>query len=114
MTTKEHRYLQEDELIRRPVAALLQAPGPVETARFLNLPPERRRDAVERHREWQESLDKERLFDEVFSIGNQEWVMGDEDQHPVSSIQHPVSSIQKTKALPSPTGTGASALAVPP
>ena len=38
MTTKEHRYLQEDELIRRAVAALLQAPGPVETARFLNLP----------------------------------------------------------------------------
>ena len=87
MTTKEHRYLQEDELIRRAVAALLQALGPVETARFLNLPRERRRDVVERHREWQESLDKERFFDEVFSIGNQEWVMGDDDQHPVSRKQ---------------------------
>lgn len=67
MIAKKHHYLQEDELVRRAVAALLQAPGPVETARFLNLPRKRRRDAVERHREWQESLDQERFFDEVFS-----------------------------------------------
>lgn len=67
MTVKEHRYLQEEELIRRALAALLQALGPVEMARFLMLPRDHRMDAVQRHREWQASLEQESFFNEVFS-----------------------------------------------
>ncbi len=67
MTVKEHRYLQEDELIRRALTALLQALGPVEMARFLMLPRDRSLDVVQRHREWQASLEPESFFNEVFS-----------------------------------------------
>jgi hypothetical protein len=59
MTVTEHRYLQEDELIHRAVEALLRTLGPVETTRFLDLARSRPLDSVQRHRVWQESLDKD-------------------------------------------------------
>lgn len=60
------RYLPEEELVRRGVEALVQALGPVETTRFLTLTPQRRLDVVQRHRQWQDTLVKEQVFDEVF------------------------------------------------
>lgn len=60
------RYLPEEELVRRGVEALVQALGPVETTRFLTLTPQRRIDVVQRHRQWQDTLVKEQVFDEVF------------------------------------------------
>jgi hypothetical protein len=66
MTTVEHAYLQEDELVRRAIAALLRSLGPVEATRFLTLPRRRHVDAVQRHREWQETLDQDVFFDQVF------------------------------------------------
>ena len=66
MTVTEHRYLQEEELIRRAVEALLHTLGPVETTRFLDLARSRPLDSVQRHRVWQESLDKDTFFKQVF------------------------------------------------
>ena len=63
----EHVYLQEDEVIQRAVNALVEALGPVEAARFLTLPRRRRLDSVARHHKWQDSLDKDRFFDQVFA-----------------------------------------------
>ena len=63
----EHVYLQEDEVIQRAVSALVEALGPVEGARFLTLPRRRRLDSVVRHHQWQDSLDKDRFFDQVFA-----------------------------------------------
>ena len=63
---KEHTYLQEEEMVRRAIDALLRDLGPVETTRFLTLPQRRRMDSVARHRQWQESLDQDRFFDQVF------------------------------------------------
>jgi hypothetical protein len=63
---KNHAYLQEDEMIRRAIHALMDQLGPIETARFLALPRQRRLDSVKRHRQWQASLDKERFFTQVF------------------------------------------------
>jgi hypothetical protein len=34
--------------------------------RFLSIPRERHQESVKRHREWQKTLDKKKLFDEVF------------------------------------------------
>ena len=68
----EHAYLREEEVIRRAVEALVRALGPIEAARFLTLPRRSRLDSVARHRQWQDSLDKERFFAEVF--GAQETV----------------------------------------
>jgi hypothetical protein len=44
----------------------MKALGPVEMTRFLTLSRQRRLDAVQRHRQWQASLDKDRFFDQVF------------------------------------------------
>jgi hypothetical protein len=63
---RNHVYLQEDEMIRQAVDALLKALGPVETTRFLTLSRRRRLDSVMRHRQWQDGLDKNRFFNQVF------------------------------------------------
>ena len=62
----EHTYLREDEMIRRAIEALLRDLGPVEATRFLTLPQRRKVDSVTRHRLWQEGLDRDRFFDQVF------------------------------------------------
>jgi hypothetical protein len=62
----EHTYLCEDEMIRRAIKALLRDLGPVESIRFLTLPQRHRMDSVVRHRLWQETLDQDRFFDQVF------------------------------------------------
>lgn len=61
-----HTYLKEEEMIRRAVDALMKALGPIETTRFLTLPRAKRVDSVKRHRQWQDSLDKDHFFDQVF------------------------------------------------
>jgi len=63
---REHTYLQEDEMVQRAIDALIQALGPIETTRFLTLSRRRKVDSVMRHRRWQDSLDKDRFFDQVF------------------------------------------------
>jgi len=63
---KAHAYLPEDEMIHRALDALMTALGPVETARFLALPRQRRLDSVKRHRQWQASLNKDQFFNQVF------------------------------------------------
>lgn len=63
-------YLPEETMIHRAVEALMAALGPVETARFLNLPRQRYRDYVVWHREWQETLDTDRFLDEVFTTAD--------------------------------------------
>ena len=67
---KNHAYLQEDEMIRRAIHALMDQLGPIETARFLALPRQRRLDSVRRHRQWQASLDKDHFFAHVFDSEN--------------------------------------------
>lgn len=63
---KAHTYLKEEEMIQQAVDTLVDSLGPIETARFLTLPRRHVLDSVTRHRRWQESLDKERFFDQVF------------------------------------------------
>ena len=53
---RESANLQEEELIHRAIEALLNALGPIETARFLTLPHTPRLDSVLRHQVWQGSL----------------------------------------------------------
>jgi len=66
MTVNEHTYLKEEELIRLAIETLVSTLGPVETARFLTMTQQQKLDAVKRHREWQDTLDKEQFFDQIF------------------------------------------------
>ena len=63
---KTEKYLNEEELIRKAIKALLQELGPVETARFVNLPRPKRIESVKRHRQWQKALDKDQFIKEIF------------------------------------------------
>jgi hypothetical protein len=63
---KQHVYLQENEMVEKAIDALMDALGPVEATRFLTLPRQRRLESVSRHRRWQQDLDKDRFFDQVF------------------------------------------------
>jgi hypothetical protein len=58
--------MTEEEMIRRAVEGLIRDLGPVEATRFLTLPQRRKMDSVTRHRLWQESLDREQFFEQVF------------------------------------------------
>ena len=64
---KAAKYLNEDDLVRKAVDILIQKLGPIETARFINVPQKRRLESVKRHRQWQKQLTKDKFFDEVFS-----------------------------------------------
>ena len=64
MTT--HTYLPEETMVRRGIEALMEALGPVETTRFLNLTRDQRMDAVAQHRQWQAELDPDTFLDQVF------------------------------------------------
>jgi len=63
---KTERYLNEEELIRKAIGALIQELGPVETARFVNLPLPKRMESVKRHRRWQKGLEKEKFIKDIF------------------------------------------------
>jgi len=61
-----HVYLPEDEMIRRAVGALIRGIGPIEAGRFLALPRVQRLESVQRHQQWQETLDKTEFFEQIF------------------------------------------------
>jgi len=71
MSTKYVRYMSEEQLIDQALKALTAVLGPIETMRFLALPREKRIDSVERHRQWQESLDRSAFYDQVFGEASQ-------------------------------------------
>jgi len=63
---KKHLLLDEKELIERAVSVPMEKLGPVETSRFLALQPKKRVESVRRHRQWQRTVDKGAVFDEIF------------------------------------------------
>jgi hypothetical protein len=67
MSVKSIRYLPEEELVQKALAALISTLGPVETTRFLTINREGRIESVLRHQQWQATLDRKVFFDEVFA-----------------------------------------------
>ncbi len=63
---KTLRYLNEKDILKKGIDVLMKELGPVETARFINIPRTKRVESVKRHQEWQKSLEKEDLFKEIF------------------------------------------------
>ena len=66
MSVNHVRYMPEEQLIHEALEALTAVLGPLETTRFLTLPREKRVDAIEQHRQWQETLDRDTFYDQVF------------------------------------------------
>ncbi len=63
---KSQKYMDEEAVIEKAVKVLMEELGPVETIRFINLPKRKRLESVRRHREWQKTLNKDGLFNEIF------------------------------------------------
>lgn len=63
---KAVKYMDEKDVINKGIDLLVKGLGPMEAIRFMNLSRERRIDSVKRHRAWQNQLDKDRFFNEVF------------------------------------------------
>lgn len=51
----------------KAVEVLIQELGPVETARFINLPRPKRLESLKRHRQGQKNLDKDKFLKDIFS-----------------------------------------------
>jgi hypothetical protein len=60
--------MDEDIVIKKGMEVLINELGPVEAIRFITIPKIKRMESVRRHKEWQEMLDKDRFFDEVFAV----------------------------------------------
>ncbi len=60
------KYLDDEIVIKKGIDVLIKELGPIEAARFINIPKRERMESVRRHREWQKFLDKETFFAEVF------------------------------------------------
>ncbi|MBI4357029.1 MAG: hypothetical protein HY559_04055 [Gammaproteobacteria bacterium] len=66
MTQQRAVLLNKEELIQKAIYILHQELGPIETYRFISMTTFQRMESVKRHHQWQEKLDKEVFFDEVF------------------------------------------------
>ena len=58
--------IDEETLLKTAIQALMEKLGPLETSRFLSLPRKQRMESVKRHQRWQNQLEQDKFFDEVF------------------------------------------------
>ncbi len=66
---KDSTFIDEEQLIAKAVAILMEKLGPTEAGRFMTLPRKKRLESVQRHRQWQAHLQKESFFKRVFDAG---------------------------------------------
>ena len=63
---KNKKLLDESKLLSKVFGLLMDKIGPTETHRFINLIKTTKSDSVQRHRMWQQKLDKKDFFQQVF------------------------------------------------
>jgi hypothetical protein len=64
----EHIMMNEEQLIEKAVQVLMREFGSVEASRFLSIPLQQREESLKQHQAWQDGLDKEKFFNEVFEV----------------------------------------------
>ena len=68
---KMTKPIPESDLLRKGVEILFRELGKYDAIRFLAMPREKRLESVERHRKWQDTLNKNAFFDDVFSASDE-------------------------------------------
>ncbi|CAG1771389.1 hypothetical protein BAC3_01779 [uncultured bacterium] len=58
--------VNENQLIQQAISILIEQLGTMDTNRFLSLKSSQRLDSVLRHQTWQDTLNKDSFFDDVF------------------------------------------------
>ena len=60
------KTVSDNDLLKKGIEILFRELGKVDAIRFLTIPREKRVESVKRHRDWQQTLDKDIFFDEIF------------------------------------------------
>ena len=60
------RYIKDHDLIEKGTRALFKELGYTDAIRFLAMPRDSREETVKRHRQWQQTLNKDDFFQDVF------------------------------------------------
>ncbi len=60
------KTVPDNDLMKKGIEILFRELGNVNAIRFLSIPREKRVESVKRHRDWQQTLDKDAFFDEIF------------------------------------------------
>lgn len=66
------KIVPDNDLIKKGIEILFRELGNVDAIRFLSIPRKKRVESVKQHRDWQQTLDKDTFFDEIFGDHNQE------------------------------------------
>jgi len=66
------KKLPDNDLMKKGIKILFRELGNVDAVRFLSIPREKRVESVKRHRNWQQTLDKNTFFDEIFADHKQD------------------------------------------
>jgi len=61
------KTVPDNDLMKKGIEILFRELGNVDAIRFLSIPREKRVESVKRHRDWQQTLDKDTFFDEIFA-----------------------------------------------
>ncbi len=60
------KTVPDNDLMKKGIEILFRELGNVDAIRFLSIQRGKRVESVKRHRDWQQSLDKDTFFDEIF------------------------------------------------
>ena len=60
------KTVPDNDLMKKGIEILFRELGNVDAIRFLSIPREKRVESVKRHRDWQQTLDKDTFLDEIF------------------------------------------------
>ena len=66
------KTVPDNDLMKKAIKILFRELGNVDAVRFLSIPREKRVESVKRHRNWQQTLDKNTFFDEIFADHKQD------------------------------------------
>ena len=66
------KTIPDIDLMKKRIKILFRELGNVDAVRFLSIPREKRVESVKRHRNWQQTLDKNTFFDEIFADHKQD------------------------------------------
>ena len=61
------KTVPDNDLLKKGIEILFRELGKVDAIRFLTIPRKKRVESVKRHRQWQQTLDKDAFFHEIFA-----------------------------------------------
>jgi len=65
------KTVPDNDLMKKGIEILFRELGNVDAIRFLSIPRAKRVESVKRHRKWQQTLNKDTFFDEIFGEDKQ-------------------------------------------